>query len=372
MKIGFASADWSHTVFDESGHPVWGGSGWARLGQFANLLDHEVVCGMLIGDPKRGLIGVREYSPERTEDGEWREWNWNGGANHMDCDVVVVQRIMFEGACDAVGAAVASGQIVVNDVDDWYWGLSTQNSAFYSSHPRLNPQDNVNNYRKVLARSSHITVSTPYLAERLKSFVRCPIDILPNTVDFSRFSTRVQAERPAVGWAGSTMHRSGDLEILRGVAGQITRNGYQLVHAGNQEWAPSFASAVNVDPESVTTLPLVGPEEYPSILQFDIGLIPLTDVPFNLAKSTIKSLEYTAAGIPFIASRVGEYARQKKETGAGRLVKNHGDWMKHIRALDSVSAREEEVAANRSALAEFDIKFGVQRLNDYLESIVRG
>lgn len=370
MKIGFASADWSHSVFDDFGHPVWGGSGWARLGQYAKLLDHEVISGMLIGDPKRGQIGVREYKPERDDNGSWKEWNWNGGTDHLDCDIVVVQRIMFEGSWLAVEAAVAAGQVVVNDVDDWYWGLSTQNAAFYSSHPRLNPQDNVNNYRKVLSRSSSITVSTPYLADRLKKFIRCPIDVLPNTVDFARFSTREQQEHPTVGWAGSTMHRSGDLEILRGIAPQIVREGYRFVHAGNQTWAPSFADAVNISPDSVDTHPLVGPDDYPSILQFDIGLIPLNDVPFNLAKSSIKSLEYTAAGIPFIASRVGEYARQQRETGAGRIVKNHGDWIKHIRALDSREVREEEVAANRAALAHLDIKFGAERLNAYLESLI--
>lgn len=368
MKIGIASADWSQSVFDSKGHPVWGGSGWARLGQYVDRLPHEVVVGTLVGHASKPLIGVREYLPEKNEDGEWKPWNWVG-ADHFDCDVLIVQRIMYEGAANNIDRAVKAGQVVVSDIDDWYWGLSTQNSAFYSSHPKLNPMDNINNYKGTVSRSSHVMASTPYLADRLKTFVRNPIEVLPNTVDFSRFSPRRHSGKPTIGWAGSTSHRSGDLEVLRGVVPQLLREGFKLVHAGHVTGARSFAEAVGVDECNILLLPLVEPKDYPKILQFDIGLVPLTDLSFNLSKSTIKSLEYTAAGIPFIASSVGEYARQKTETGAGRMVRKYKDWTRHVHALADPDVRTEEAQANLSALADYSIERGTERLNSYLESI---
>src|SRR6478735_761671 len=367
MKIGIASADWSSSVFDANGHPVWGGSGWARCGQYVDLLPHDVVVGTLVGHAKKPMLGVREYLPDHDEEGEWKEWNWLG-QDHFDCDVLIVQRIMYEGAADNIARAVAGGQVVISDVDDWYWGLSTQNAAFLSTHPKINPKDNLHNYKSTIARSSYVMASTPYLADRLKAFTRCPIEVLPNTVDFNRFNFREQATTPTVGWAGSTSHRSGDLEVLRGVGSALVREGVPLVHAGHVEWARSFAEAVGVPDEHVRTLPLVAPERYPEILQFDIGLVPLADVPFNLSKSTIKSLEMTAAGIPFIASNVGEYARQKATTGAGRMVRKYKDWMRHIRDLEDVSGRVEEAEFNRKALDCFSIENGVARLDEFLRS----
>ena len=43
--------------------------------------------------------------------------------------------------------------------------------------------------------------------------------------------------------------------------------------------------------------------DYPRMFRnIDIGIAPLSDVPFHHAKSAIKGLEYPAAGVPFIAS----------------------------------------------------------------------
>jgi glycosyltransferase involved in cell wall biosynthesis len=41
--------------------------------------------------------------------------------------------------------------------------------------------------------------------------------------------------------------------------------------------------------------------------EFDVGLAPLIDTEFNRLKSDIKILEYTALGLPAIASAVGPY-----------------------------------------------------------------
>ena len=38
MKIGFATNDWSRTATDAMGHPVIGGSGFIRIGQYIKSL----------------------------------------------------------------------------------------------------------------------------------------------------------------------------------------------------------------------------------------------------------------------------------------------------------------------------------------------
>ena len=90
MKIGFASADWSHTVKDDRGHPVWGGSGWARLGQYQKLLPFDIVVGVLAF--KNGHFGVLD---------------WNRSL-HLDCDIVYMQRVMFADVPDRILGVVSS------------------------------------------------------------------------------------------------------------------------------------------------------------------------------------------------------------------------------------------------------------------------
>jgi glycosyltransferase involved in cell wall biosynthesis len=55
------------------------------------------------------------------------------------------------------------------------------------------------------------------------------------------------------------------------------------------------------------------------LCKFDIGLVPLADIPFNRSRSNVKAKEYAAAGVPWLASPVGEYAALAAREG-GRTV----------------------------------------------------
>lgn len=348
MKISIGSADWSNSVKDVNGHPVWGGSGWARYGQYVSKLPHDVRAGVLIS--RHSEFGVKTWDKEEL----------------FDADVLFMQRYMFENIAAILKETRGQGQVIINDVDDWYWGLRPSNSAWLASHPRLNPEENVNHYSTILANSSLLTVSTPYLMERLKKKIKCEIKLIENTVDISRFTPRVHTDSELiVGWCGSTAHRSGDLELLAGVLPAIQREGVKFHHSGDLPGRPQFSKITGVP---ATTLPLVAPEFYPESFVFDIGLVPLSDTPFNHAKSFIKGLEYAAAGIPFIASGVGEYARLYQEYGLGRIVKKPGDWKRHVMQLRNPEIRVQEAKKNLEILQVFDIQHGVAALNDLINT----
>ena len=77
----------------------------------------------------------------------------------------------------------------------------------------------------------------------------------------------------------------------------------------------------------------------------DIGLVPLNNIPFNHAKSTIKGLEYTAAGIPFIASYSPEYELLEQQ-GVGRVARTPEEWIHHLSELQDPKIRKEEIDKN--------------------------
>jgi len=356
MKIGFGSSDWSLSVKDENGHPVWGGSGFIRLGQYAHLLPHDVVVGALCWQD--GVFGIKD---------------WDGNF-HFDCDLVVMQRVMFEDIPKKINHSKAMGQVIVNDIDDWYWGLSPSNGAFAASHPKNNPTQNTNHYRSILARSSAVTVSTQFLAEKMSKWIGSEnVTILPNCVKTEMFSMRENSgtDVPIVGWVGSTAHRSGDLEILRGVIGPMAERGkIKLHHSGDLPQHPSFAEKIGVDKSLVSTLPMSAPDKYPEILKFDIGLAPLSKMPFNRAKSAIKLLEYSAAGIPAVVSDLDAYVEVNREYGLGFVAKNPSRWIRHIERLRDPSYRTEQGFLARESVAQLDVKFGAERMASFYESLV--
>lgn len=353
MKIGFASTDWSHTVKDENGHPVWGGAGWARLGQYVDRLPFDVIP----GPPAfhKGVFGVQDWDQKL----------------HFDCDIIYMQRAMFEDIPDRILEARANGQIIVNDIDDWYWGLSPSNGAFLASHPKVNKDENINHYRKILSVSDVVTVSTPYLADRIAEFVHRPIVLIRNFVEVNKFIVREQTDTdvPIVGWVGSTAHRSGDLEIMRGILEPMrSRQEIAIHHSGRNTGHPPFGHSVGVPDENVTTLPMAAPAHYPELFQFDVGIVPLGRSPFNEAKSYIKGLEYAASGIPFIATNTKEYSRLA-EQGMGITAKKSSRWISQLQALRDPKLRAELSAQSLESVKAHDVSYGAALLSKFFAAV---
>lgn len=289
-----------------------------------------------------------------------------------DPDVIILQRLMHDGIADHSVQAQAYGQKIINDVDDWFWGLSTNNQAFHVNHPKNKPTENVFTYKSSISRSDLVTVSTPYLADRLSSMGVKKIEVIKNTVDVSRFAIKEHSDSdvPEVGWVGSTAHRSGDLETMKGILVPMARAGkITLYHGGHVPKATTFASRVGASDNEIRKEPMLPHDEYPELLTMDIGIVPLSKTPFNRAKSDIKGLEYAASGIPFIAQNLDAYIELKVELGIGRIAKNPTKWIRNIEELRNPDIRREEGAEMREAVKARDIKFGLEKLVGIINSL---
>ncbi|MGN6189967.1 MAG: hypothetical protein ACTHOE_13825 [Conexibacter sp.] len=80
---------------------------------------------------------------------------------------------------------------------------------------------------------------------------------------------------------------------------------------------------------------------------FDIGIVPLADIPFNRGRSNVKAREYAAAGVPWLASPVGSYGHLGAAQG-GRLV---GDDRWYEAIDDLIRARRDRRKLAKAAKA---------------------
>lgn len=234
------------------------------------------------------------------------------------------------------------GQRIIVDIDDHYEGLTESNKAWTESHPDTNPNNNRDHYYDTIMAADAVTVSTPFL-HNLWSTRRDNVTLIRNSINPQQFTPKHHLPgTPVIGWVGSTSYRSNDLEQLRDWLPELTEK-YDLHvhHSGHAPNTPTFAELTQVDPKRITTSPLVPITRYAEGFTFDIGLVPLNDIPFNHAKSNIKGLEYASAGIPFIASDLPEY-RLLHEAGIGRLAATPDDWTHNITQLLNPAARRSE------------------------------
>lgn len=257
---------------------------------------------------------------------------------------VMLKLVMDRWTPKQIELAQNLGQRVIVDVDDYYEGLTEANKAFDITHPEKNKRTNRDNYAKVIEAANIVTVSTPFLLDH-HSKTHPNVLMIRNGVNMQQFTPiKHYQKKPVFGWTGATNYRNNDLEQLRDwLPDFLEEHNLKFHHAGHTTDSPSFAEIVGINPRRVTTSPLVPITEYANGFKFDIGLVPLNNIPFNEAKSNIKGLEYSAAGIPFIASDLPEY-RLLAEDGVGILANEAEEWRTAAKTLLDFHYRQQYAA----------------------------
>lgn len=258
--------------------------------------------------------------------------------------VIIGQRVSRADASALWQRHAEQGRRLVFEVDDDLWHLPPDNpgAGFYDEATRQRMTDNA-------AAASVVTCTTPRLAELLRGF-NPNVRVVPNYIDAALLTVqRRRNRRVTIGWAGSNTHAA-DLKVA-------ARPLWKLLAARPQ----IDLHLIGADYRHLTGgrhTPWARPTpNYYRLIDFDIGIAPLADTPFNQSKSPIKALEYAALGIPVVASNVGPYAEFVQHGVTGFLADTAQDWTRYLRALASdVTLRERMGAAAREQAAEWTIQ----------------
>ena len=80
-------------------------------------------------------------------------------------------------------------------------------------------------------------------------------------------------------------------------------------------------------------IPWNKPTEIEDLLNFNIGLMPLTEDKWSNGKCGFKALQYMSLGIPALVSPVGVNTRIVDHGINGFICRDAADWKKYITAL---------------------------------------
>jgi len=285
-------------------------------------------------------------------------------------NTVVLKLIMNRWTPKQIELAQALGQRIIVDVDDYHEALTPANAAYDATDPEKNKIANREFYQQVIEAADIVTVSTPFLYD-IYSQQRKNVYMIRNGVSMRQFERRKHtSQKPVFGWAGATNYRNNDLEQLsEWLPDFLEEHDLYFHHAGHQDKAPSFAEVTGIATSRVMTSPLTNINDYASGFKFDVGIVPLNDIPFNHAKSNIKGLEYMAAGIPFIASDLPEY-RVLHEAGVGMLSMTADEWRASAEILLDYKTRKRTAAAGWATVNKnWSIEARAKEWNDVLKRI---
>jgi glycosyltransferase involved in cell wall biosynthesis len=235
-----------------------------------------------------------------------------------DCDVVHVYRRADRTVIKCVDALLAQGIAITYDNDDDV-RLAPKESESYKEFGGAKGQRDFRTQAHLMSRVHVVTTTTDTLAERFGADCTCPIEVIPNFLDDAQFVKGPRnSEGVVIGWVAGREHVA-DAKRLR-----ITQMLQRVIERRPEVRVVTMGVRLDLDASRYTFhsyIPLhrLGAETR----KFDIGIAPLADIPMSYARSDVKVKEYSAAGVPWVASARGSYALLSPRFG-GLVVDDDG------------------------------------------------
>jgi len=254
---------------------------------------------------------------------------------------------------------------VLLEIDDNFLSTPTYNPASASYDP-----DSI--FRKLcitqMREADGVIVSTPYLKELYSEF-NDNIYVVPNCIDFDvwgRTKRKASKGRVVIGWAGGASHND-DLAIVEPAVDYILKKypkvEFKFVHgispALRKRKVKHISKFARID-------------KYPQFIAsqgFDIGIAPLVDNAFNRGKSNLRWLEYSALGVPTVASSVGHFEETIIDGQDAMLCESPQGFIQNLELL--INNREVRRELGRQAYARVFKDFNVDEVSRKYAEILK-
>jgi glycosyltransferase involved in cell wall biosynthesis len=332
-----------------------------------------------IGDERTGKKGIVMLK-DRTGSGYWRmvfpaRYMDQSGIyvditaagvpfnSLLEYHTVYVQRIHDWESYYLLKRIKQAGKRIVYDLDDDIFNIDKENPAF-----RVIGRDEQMAAVACMKLADEVTVTTTQLQTVIRGVTEgIEATIIPNAIhpEDGWVPTPLTGSTDGIKrifWQGGEAHSEDWRECIDAVDAVLhERADVRLVILG---FLPPILYKYVKKPTwvgKVEFLEFKDPETYFQIMKFvraEVGLAPLNDTPFNRSKSELKFVEYSAMGIPTVASDVKPYADVIDHGNSGFLVKSAEEWYNSmVTCLDDKRRRYSIIAKARQEIKEsYDIR----------------
>lgn len=261
-------------------------------------------------------------------------------------DVVVFQRVTHRHLLQAISILRRKGIAVVVDVDDDLHSIHPANPAWKQLKPGGgHPDHSWHHLMHACRDATLVTATTPLLLDRYASHGRGMV--LPNYL-FEHYYGIEREDNDTVGWPSSMHSHPNDPDAVGNAMRRLEQDGAELrilAHPGGTRRAFGLESDLTGEgPHSLQNWPA-------AVATLGIGIAPLADTRFNQAKSWLKPLEMSAAGVPWVASPRVEYQRLR-DMGCGMLAEKASDWYTRLSLLRKNEVIRKEMSEAGHSVAD--------------------
>lgn len=200
---------------------------------------------------------------------------------------------------------------------------------------------------QLMAGARLVVAGNGYLAARASGAGARRVEIVPTVVDLQRYPAppppvRATGKPMRVVWIGSPSSAK-YLQLLRDPLRELGRRcRFQLLVVGGGD--------VDLPGVDVLSMPWREADEVRSLQSADVGIMPLSQTPWELGKCGYKLVQYMAAGLPVVASPVGANVDIVEDGATGFLAAQPSDWVACLQRLlddDALRARMGETGRRR-------------------------
>ena len=298
--------------------------------------------------------------------------NWRGVINDYlkqmvrlltvrDYDLLWIEKELFPNLPPWFEQVLARrGVRYVADYDD---------AVFHNYDQSLNPLKRLvrNKIDSVMQHAALVVCGNSYLAERACCAGARRVEVIPTVVDLNRYAVVKPREhgKLVIGWIGSpSTVKYLDLvaEPLKELARELP---VQLRVVGASCAVPGLDVVCRTWTEA---------GEAEEIQQFDLGIMPLADSPWERGKCGYKLIQYMACGLPVVASPVGVNTEIVAHGVNGFLAQSQDEWLTAIRALSTDAASRRDIGARgrRSVEQNYCLQVTAPRLARLFHEILAG
>ena len=218
---------------------------------------------------------------------------------------------------------------------------------------------------QIMERADLVTAGNGYLAERATAAGARNVEWLPTVVDLDRYpgpAPKTDIRTVTIGWIGSpaTAHY---LHSLTAVLQELaSTHVIRCVAIGARE--------DQLQGTLFEAWPWSESGEAQMLHQFDIGIMPLPNEPWECGKCGYKLIQYMSRGVPVVASAVGVNADIVRAGENGELAQTPGEWTQALdRLVCDATLRQRMGAAGRKSVEKtYSLQVQAMRLVDMLRN----